>query len=150
MKQDSAQRLSPRSTDELLLFLANAARFDDAMSELSADFSAPGFSELLEQLMRRRRMSISELGAKARLSRSFMYQIRNGDRCPSRDIVLRLALVLELTVDDAQRLLRAAERGKLYPKVRRDAVLLFALTHHSSLAETDELLESLEEAPLLK
>lgn len=150
MKQDSAKRRSPRSTDELLHFLADAAQLETAMAELDGEFTAPSFPECLEQQMRRHRLSIAELGAAAQLSRSFMYQIHSGDRSPGRDIVLRLALVMGLTVEDTQRMLRAADRGKLYPKVRRDAAILYALTHHISLAETDELLESLGEVTLLK
>lgn len=143
-------KTSPRSTDELLLFLADAPRFDDALDALSGDFHAPSFPDYLAALMRRRKLSLPELGSMAQLSRSFMYQIKSGERSPSRDIVLRLSLVLGASVEDAQRLLRAAGRGKLYPKVRRDAAVLYALMHRVPLAETDALLVSLGETPLLK
>ena len=70
-------------------------------------------------------------------------------RAPGRDIVLRLALVLALTPEETQRLLRAAQRGALYPRVRRDAAVIFCLNRGLSLLEADDLLRSLGEDPLV-
>ena len=63
--------------------------------------------------------------------------------------MLRIAVALKLNLDDSQRLLRSAQRGALYAKVRRDAVIIFALKKHMTLDETDEMLRSLDEEPLL-
>ena len=57
--------------------------------------------------------------------------------------------MLELTPEETQRLLRTACRGALYPRVRRDAVFIFALKQGLSLFDANELLCSLSEAPIL-
>ena len=67
---------------------------------------------------------------------------------PGRDILLRTALVLQLSLQETQRLLALGDCGALYPKVRRDAAVIFALNHKMTLLETEELLVSLSEASL--
>ena len=51
----------------------------------------------------------------------------NGTRRPSRDKVIQLAFGFGLGVDETQRLLRAADKSLLYPRLKRDAVILYGL-----------------------
>ena len=112
-------------------------------------FDAKSFPELLSEFMKKHNVNVPQLSEMIILSRSFVYQICEGIRAPGRDVVLRIAVALKLNLDDSQRLLRSAQRGALYAKVRRDAVIIFALKKHMTLDETDEMLRSLEEEPLL-
>lgn len=148
-EEDCLQEERLLRTQELLAILERSQRVEDVLTEYDRSFDAPDFPSYLSSLMEERAVSAARLGELALLSRSFTYQLCSGVRSPSRDIVLRLALSLSLPVELAQRLLRSARRGALYPKVRRDAVFIFALTRRLSLPDTDELLRSLEEVPLL-
>ena len=113
------------------------------------NLNAPGFSDLLAQMLEARGLTPHQLSSLAMLSRSFTYQLCSGLRAPSRDIILRLSVVLELTLEETQRLLRAAQRGALYPRIRRDAVMIYCLSHRLHLYDTDELLTSCGELALL-
>ena len=93
-------------------------------------------------------MSVSEWIAGANISKSYGYQILRGERTPGRDILLRTALVVQLSLKDTQRLLAVGGCGALYPKVRRDAVVIFALNQKMTLLETEELISSLPERSL--
>ena len=64
---------------------------------------------------------------RSQIERTYGHQLFNGTRRPSRDKVLQLALGLGLSVDETQRLLRAAGKSQLYPRLKRDAVILYAL-----------------------
>lgn len=142
-------RLKQLYTQELLLLLERSPQLDTVFARHGESVTAPSFSEHLSALMEARCVSIVRLGELALLSRSFTYQLCSGVRAPGRDIVLRLALVLELSMEETQRLLLLAQRGALYPKVRRDAVVICALSHRLSLYDTDELLRSFGEVALL-
>ena len=61
------------------------------------------------------------------------------DRC---DTAVQLALGLALDVDDTQKLLRMAKLGALYPRDRRDSIILFAISNGFTLPQTNELLFS--------
>lgn len=138
-----------RSTEELLRIETHSRSLSGTLKALSGDFQPRSFVENLDVFMVRKDLNPAQLGKEALLSRSFVYQLCSGERTPGRDIILRLALVLGLSVDEAQALLRSAQRGALYPRVRRDAVLIFALSRHMSLYDTDEQLISAGETPLL-
>ena len=100
--------------------------------------------EILEQAG----MTASEWIAGADISKSYGYQVLRGERIPGRDILLRTALTLQLSLKETQRLLAIGGCGALYPKVRRDAAIIFALNQSMTLLETEELLTFLPERSL--
>ena len=135
-------------TQELLRLIGELPSID-SVDELSSHMGSPTFPEALSQIMKERDISVTRLCEAALLSRSFTYQLCEGIRVPGRDIVLRLAIVLELSYEQTQHLLLSAQRGVLYPRVRRDAIIIIALGKHMSLSDTDEALRSLGEEPLI-
>lgn len=144
--ENTASRIS---TQELLRILQEAEELNPLLDDLSPQLNVPAFHDQLSLYMEERGLTVSKFSQASMLSRSFMYQLCSGERTPGRDIVLRLALVLELGVSEAQRLLRIAQKGTLYPRVRRDAIFIFCLSRKKGIYETDELLTSHNELPLL-
>lgn len=115
---------------------------------LHEEWTAPTCARVLRETLERAGVSAPEWIAAAAISKSYGYQVLRGERMPGRDILLRTALVLQLSLPDTQRLLALGDCGALYPKVRRDAAVVFALHHKLSLLETEEMLLSLPEASL--
>ena len=107
-------------------------------------------SSYLDQLLEQYKMSIPDFITKTYLSKSFVYQIFSGERNPGRDILLRIAVAMNLTLEEAQELLMVGQKGALYPKVRRDAAIICCLEQRLSLDETDEFLKSISEKTLVK
>ena len=107
------------------------------------------FHEYLDKLMKARNVSTSSLISGVCISKTYAYQFLNGERLPGRDIALRMALSMKLTVDETQRLLTLAGKGILYPKMRRDAAILFCIRKKMTLDEASSFLEDLGELPLL-
>lgn len=106
------------------------------------------FTEYLQQKMDERHVSAAKLMTDADISKTYIYQILRGERRPRRDTALRIALALKLKTDEVQRILTLSGNNVLYPRVRRDAAILFARSHGMSLLETEELLLSLGEQTL--
>ena len=135
-----------KSTDEL----HSAIRASETPALLAgAEFARPELSSTLSRLLEERGWRAADAIRACYLERSYGYQMFNGTRPPTRNFLLRLALALELGEEEAQRLLRRAGRVELYPRSRYDAAVLYGLTHHLTLEETDELLLSLGEEGLL-
>lgn len=74
------------------------------------------------------------------LSRTYAYQIFSGIRQPGRDRLLSICLAMGLNLKEIQRALCIAQLGNLYPKRRRDAVLIFAINKKMSVLQTNDLL----------
>ena len=110
--------------------------------------TAPTCAQVLRELLEQIGLSVPEWIAAADISKSYAYQVLRGERIPGRDILLRTALVLRLSLKEAQRLLAVGGCGALYPKIRRDAAVIFALNQHMTLLETEDLLASLPERSL--
>lgn len=104
--------------------------------------------EYLRELLEERDITVSTLTARLPYDRSYMYQFFNGRRKPTRTLLLRIAILLSLSVDETQRLLCVGRKAILYPRVRADAAVIYALEHGLSPDETDELLTQIGEDAL--
>ena len=115
---------------------------------LNQEQTAPTCARVLREILTNARISAPEWIASVNISKSYGYQVLRGERTPGRDIILRTALALQLSLKETQRLLAVGGCGALYPKVRRDAAVVFALNQKMTLLETEELLSSLPERSL--
>jgi len=112
------------------------------------EFSLPQLSDYLKELLRRRKIPVKDIIRRCNLDRSYGYQIFNGTRRPTRDVLMVLSLELGLRDREAQRLFEVAGRAPLYARCRRDAAVLYGLSHSLSPAEVHELLLDLGEEGL--
>lgn len=112
-------------------------------------FGGADLTAYLRGLLEARGRSVQDIILRCNLDRSYGYQLFNGTRTPTRDFLLLLSVVLQLPEEEAQRLLKLAGRPALYPRNRRDAAVLYALSHRLSLDEANALLTDLGEEKLL-
>jgi len=110
----------------------------------SGDFSTPELSDYLHTILEDHGMTVIQAIQCCNLDRSYGYQMFNGTRRPTRDVLLTLAINLGLTEEETQRLLKLAGRPVLYARNRRDAAVLYCLSHKLSPQEAEELLNGLE------
>lgn len=140
--------MHPTATDELLKIL-NAANTVEELADYTAATSeqtpAKPFHQYVEELLHDKGISASQLIQKAQLQRTYGYQILSGAKNPGRDKVLAICLALSLTLEETQRALTLTKEGILYPKNRRDAVIIFALNKGFTVLETNDLLYNVEE-----
>ena len=80
---------------------------------------------------------------RAGIERTYGHQLFNGTRKPSRDKVIQLAFGLGLDTDGTQELLKIAQKSLLYPKIKRDAAILYCLEKKKDFLETQSVLEAL-------
>lgn len=136
-------------TEELMQLLQASNKLDDVLKNNRTSITNPDTPSYLSGLLTKYKMTIQQVSDKAVLSRSFGYQIFNGLRSPNRNVLIRIAVVMKLSLSETQYLLKISQRGELYPRVRRDAAIIFCIKNKCSLDETDEMLESLGEPTLL-
>ena len=115
------------NTNTLMRRLLKASDLDNYLGGNESYLQAPDFYTLLKQSCEKRDMLPAQVIERSQIERTYGHQLFNGTRRPSRDKVLQLALGLGLSVDETQRLLRAAGKSPLYPRLKRDAVILFGI-----------------------
>lgn len=107
------------------------------------------FVTYLETLLLKKDVSKSELIKMTNLHRTYAYQIFNGQKKPSRSKIIQIALALQLDISETNNLLSLSDNGYLYPKVRYDAIILYALEHKKSIIDTNLILD-MYELPILE
>ncbi len=115
---------------------------------LGHDFTPPSAADYLQSLLLNRGLRPKDMIRRCNLDRSYGYQLLNGTRIPSRDLLLAIALELRFTETETQRLLKLSGRPALYARCRRDAAVLYSLCHGLGPEEAEGLLRELSEAPL--
>ena len=115
------------NTNTLMKRLFKAADLDTYLEGNESNLHSPDFYTLLKQACEKRDMLPAQVIERSQIERTYGHQLFNGTRRPSRDKVLQLALGLGLSVDETQRLLRAAGKSPLYPRLKRDAVILYGI-----------------------
>lgn len=103
----------------------------------------PGFHTYISELCRESGRVPEQIIRLSAIDRTYGHQLFNGRRRPSRDKVIQLAFGFGLDVDGAQRLLLRAQKSALYPKIRRDAAILYCLNNRKDIFETQSVLLSL-------
>ena len=111
-------------------------------------FSMPDLTAYLNGLLQEHHLTVQDIVVHCNLDRSYGYQLFNGTRKPTRNFLLRLALLLKLEETVAQRLLNLAGRQPLYARTRRDAAILYSLSHGLTMEEAETLLADLGEEGL--
>ena len=114
----------------------------------SSEFEPETPGSYLKTLLQERNLKPMDMVRRCNLDRSYAYQLLNGTRIPSRNLILLIALELGFTENQVQRLLNLAERPALFVHRRRDAVILYGLMHDLGVEGTAALLASLEEEGL--
>ena len=135
-----------RLTSELLDQLLNAPTPDSYLAEdLTIDRTLPDY---LEQLRAEKGLKRSEIIRASDVNGTFVYDVFKGKSRLGRDNAIMLALGMRCTLIEAQRLLRLDGVAELWPKVRRDAIIIWCINHGYSRLQTDEELYRLGEKTL--
>ena len=142
---DKDKRKNDISTTALFSMLEKSNSLETFLSDHERDLPAPSIAEYLETLLKRHHFTKQAVIRAANLERSNGYQIFNGYRTPRRNALLRIALGMHLTLEETQYLLKVALRGELYPRSRRDAAIIYCITHNFNLIDAEIMLDQLGE-----
>lgn len=103
----------------------------------------------LYQLLGERSMTLRDLIYEMPISKSYFYQITSKRRNMGRDVAIVLSLTLNLDLDETQKLLQYSNNAVLYPKIRRDAILICCIKCGMTYAKANEVLNKKGEKGLL-
>ena len=104
-----------QSTTTLLRLIAGAPSLNHALRVKQRELTLP---QHLQSLLEVSGLSIPVLVRQTLISKPFLYQIFGGIRKPGRNVLLRLAFAMGLSLEETQRLLTVARRCVLYPATR--------------------------------
>ena len=132
--------MNEKNTDTLQQELMSTNNLDRFLTENDASFRDVPLQESIQRIFDEKGMSKAQLAKQSGISEVYLHQLFSGRRFPSRSRLLCLCFGLGATVDEAQSLLQQARHAPLYSRDRRDAIIIFALSHHMTLFEANDKL----------
>ena len=139
-----------KSTDELLKILNQEEEIENYIEENKEDLIDLSLSDYLDDMLKKYNITKNEAINNSALNQIYGYQIFKGMKNPSRDKLIQLIFGLGLDVTDAQRLLKIAGVNELYPRIKRDSIIIFAINKKINITLCDELLFELGEETIIK
>ena len=131
-----------KDTNNLQQELMAAPDLDRFLSENQDNFNDGNIHELLNTLFQKRKLSKAALAKRSGMSEVYLHQVFSGRRNPSRSRLICLCFGLSATLEVSQELLKQGGFAQLYPKNRRDAIIIYGLVNGAGLFEVNDKLFS--------
>ena len=114
-------------TTELEEMLNDTETFNEKLIE---DNAPPELINVLNKFIDERNTNKAEVIRTLNVDRNYGYQILNGRRAPTRNSLIRIALILGLSVEQINYVLRLAGKSTLYVRNTVDAKVFYAVKHN--------------------
>lgn len=140
-----------KKTDDLMNQLKKEnIKYNEYLSENEDVFINNDLSQFWKKVIELSETKKTDIVNKADIGYTFFYDIIKGKKHPSRDVIIKIFIALKIDVEYCQEALRIYEWAALYPKIKRDSILLYAIMHKYSLQQTEELLDDNNEKAFKK
>lgn len=135
-------------TSELVHELQKAENIKEFISANDDEFTDYTLAEYLEKLLIAKKRTKADIIKASGLNQVYGYHIFSGEKNPSRNKILCIALAFQLTLEETQYLLKYAKVKELYVRNKWDSIIIFALNKHLTVIQTNQLLDELSQAML--
>ncbi len=112
----------------------------ESLNDLMEQIPDLDFCGYMNQIIETKHTTRGKILAMTTIQRNYGYQIFDGSKKPNKDKVVQICLALHLDLHLTNNLLSLSNNGMLYPKVKRDALLIYCVEKNKSVYETNELL----------
>lgn len=136
------------STTNLFQELEKTSNIESFMSQHELQQNYLNYEKLVKVYFKGAHLKMSTFIDRAHFTRSYAYEVLNGQKIPSRDNVIKIGLALTLELNALQKLLLSAKHNPLHPKDKRDCVLIYCFHNHHTIVETNLLLYEFQQDQL--
>lgn len=134
-----------KNTDQLMNELMKAHNISNYLKENSIYMISDELPTYLTNILKKKKLVKSAVIKNSELSEVMGYQIFSGTRKPSRDSLLSICIAMQLDVEETQEILKIAQFASLYPKTKRDCIIINGIATGKSVAQINETLYELNE-----
>lgn len=128
-----------KSTTELLNELKNFDSFKEYEKINKNSMINKTLSQYLCDLLEENHLKKSDVIRKGELNESYAYQMFSGVKStPSKDKLICLSIGMDLSVDETNSLLKLAGLSPLYPRIKRDSIIIINMNNKKSVVEINE------------
>ncbi len=130
-----------KNTEELLKQLkSKSCDIQEYLDDNPNSFIEISLRDFWRKMIEKCGMSKSNIINKSDFSYVYFYDVIAGKKIPTSDKIIRLALTMHLSLEECQLALKYSGKAALYPKIKRDSVLIYAIERGFSVSQTQALL----------
>lgn len=133
-----------KRTDDLINEIIESKNISRYIDSNRDEFLNISLHDHLQSLLAETQMKVSEVVDRS-YKGEYIYQVFRGIKKPGRDVLLCIALAMELGLEKTIYLLRIARMQALDARNRRDSVIMFATERKMSVPDTNDVLYQFEE-----
>ncbi len=138
-----------KKTEDLLNQLkSNTSSYDEYFSNNNDAFIDCDTNSFWKKVIDLSGMKKSDIINKADIGYTYFYDILKLKKKPARDTLIRIFLAMKLDLDYLQEALRIYEYAALYPKIKRDSIIIFCVNRMYTLSQSNDLLAKNNEKAL--
>ena len=112
----------------------------DFNEQLVLSNKTPDIHILINKYIAEKNAAHADIIRRLNVERCYGYQLLNGKRVPTRTQLVKIALMLRLTFEETQKLLKAAGKESLYARTLTDAKIIHAIEHDLPYDEACEFI----------
>lgn len=139
-----------RTADLLEQLKIQNKSYESYLEENQDSFIQNDLKDYWQSLLSTCPMKKTDIINKADVGYTFFYDIIKGKKIPSRDTICKIHISMNLGLEPCQNTLKLYNWASLYPKNKRDSIIIYGITHHMALYETDALLKQNNQPQLAK
>ena len=129
-----------KSTTDLLNELNQTSHIDQYLKENGEYIIDQSLSKYLCDIIESKNLSKSDIIKKSDINEIYGYQIFSGKRTPSRNKLLCICIGADFTLEETNETLKVAGFSPLFPKIKRDSIIIFAIQNRHQIWEINESL----------
>lgn len=114
---------------------------DDFLENSEDSFINPDIKAFWTEIVDNSTRSKSDIINKSDFNYKYFYDVINGRKIPKRDKVIKLCLAMKVGIDKCQEALKISGKSQLYPRIRRDSIILYALKNEWSIFRCSAILK---------
>lgn len=129
-----------KSTTDLLNELNQTSHIDQYLKENGEYIIDQSLSKYLCDIIEAKNLSKSDIIKKSDINEIYGYQIFSGKRTPSRNKLLCICIGADFTLEETNETLKVAGFSPLFPKIKRDSIIIFGIQNRHQIWEINESL----------
>lgn len=118
-----------RTTEKNFRELKSAEQYEQA--KLTGMLKSE-FTTVLDRFITRKKATTMQIVERTGISKSYVNKLRNPSEKtvqPTRNVVIDIALAINLNLDETNRLLKSARYHELYTRDKSEALIIWGMTH---------------------
>ena len=141
--------MKKKKTDDLFNEIKQQPSIEDYFKNNQDELIFDSLYDIIEYYLITKHLGKSEVIERSDLTKTYGYEIMRGEKKnPSRDILIRLCIGMELNIEETNRVLKMVPHSPLYPRNKRDAIITYGITHRLGIVRLNILLKDYNCEPL--